>query len=408
MIESGQQYIPTEMMQRSNGISHRTKEVLSVSKKAVQYELAFDRQKASELFALRETEKYEEEEKAFDGFIAMQLLTALGERFNRGLSEYSYQIRDNKLYGEHSDEPFENVLERGRAYREIHGNKLDHPREQAEVDGFQRIQEVLAHADTPEGAIMISISPPGKEGSIYKHNFYDGFQKMSDGSIRVIRFSSALTAEETVEKLQELDPFIEKPEDTSDVAVLAQPLLINTTYPLTLGALHQHLHKDHDIMSEDDFKKITDICNSLITSYIAVLKDEPVNERRQKILFNAILNRADQVAGSLKENTYEDRFSKKREWQYSQSDIIRLGSAPVRRVDTGCGLSGGYGVGSEAQGGMTALGIFSVSEFSTSGEQDQYGSLEFKCPAVICGKTNKRERGKLIEKCQHCSADVRC
>ena len=38
--------------------------------------------------------------------------------------------------------------------------------------------------------------------------------------------------------------------------------------------------------------------------------------------------------------------------------------------------------------------------------EDQYGPLEFECPK--CQQTNKRPRHQLIEKCQHCKADVTC
>ena len=38
--------------------------------------------------------------------------------------------------------------------------------------------------------------------------------------------------------------------------------------------------------------------------------------------------------------------------------------------------------------------------------QDQYGSLEFKCPT--CSATNRRQSGVLISNCQHCGANVRC
>ena len=42
----------------------------------------------------------------------------------------------------------------------------------------------------------------------------------------------------------------------------------------------------------------------------------------------------------------------------------------------------------------------------TSGDSDQFGSLEFDCPK--CRRTNRRPRGMLIPNCQKCGADVSC
>lgn len=43
-----------------------------------------------------------------------------------------------------------------------------------------------------------------------------------------------------------------------------------------------------------------------------------------------------------------------------------------------------------------------------SRESDEFGPLEFECPNPHCKKIVRRPKGKLLEKCPHCGASVRC
>ncbi len=372
-------------------------------RKVVQYELEFDRQQAREVIASRGEDDYESRVENFTSFVEMQLLTALGERYNRGLSRYSYRVADGVLYGEHGDEPFIEVLERGRAYREQFGNPADQARESAEVVGFQKIQNILGREETPVGTIMISVSPPGGEGSIYKHNFYDGFRKGENGNIEVARFSSALTAEETVSKLQEIDPDIKMPVEKSDVSLLANPILLSsdTAQKMTLDSLHEHLHEDHEVMSEQDFEEVRKICAFLIVSYINALLEDPEDLSRHAQLYNALLNKADEAAYVLKENR-ENISLVRNSYDMSESEIYYLGMQEVRAVDTGCGFSGGVEVES-------ALGAYSVAQFGGyyAGEsmEDSLGSRIFTCPEITCGKVNIRPVNGMLERCAYCLSD---
>lgn len=378
-------------------------------RKVVQYELDFDREQARALMESRGDENFEQRVGEFSSFIEMQMVTALGERFNRGLSRYYYKNREGVLYGEHCDEPFLDTLERGRAYREKFGNREDQAREAAEVTGFQKIQNVLGSTETAAGTIVISVSPPGGDNSIYKHNFYDGFCKNSDDTIEVIRFSNALSAEETISRLRELDSTIDTPDEFTDVALLSTPIILkpDTAKGLTLEQIHAHLHESHEVMSEEDFAEVQKFCAFLIASYIKALIEDPEDTLRHAWLFNAILNKADEVADSLKENRAGLRLIKRAD-QMSESEVYYLGHQEVRQVDTGCGLSGGVEFDQLSQPG-TALGVFSVASFGM--EQDNHGSLTFDCPH--CKYKNKRPYGKLIEKCGEgqvggCGLSVRC
>lgn len=398
-------------------------------RKIVQYELDFDLQKAKALQEVKLTspERYTEEEQAFEGFIRMQLLTALGERYNRGMSEFSYRVKEGKLVGEHSDEPFEDILERGRAYREMHGDPVDHPREKAEVVGFQKMQAVMADGETPAGTVMLTISPPGGEGSIYKHNFYDGYRKNDDGSIQAVRFSSALTPEETIMRLWEIDPSVETPEDTSDVTLLSQPILLSQA--VTLEELHHALHKNHEMLSEEDWARVQEVSEILITCYIATLKKEPTNQQRVKEVYNALLNRADDVVDALRQGRYEQQFSQKQRDSLSSHDFYALAYRPVRSVTTGCGFSGGAELGG-GLGSSSALGAFGVGDFGSGRPEDdpnlcrcEGAAAHFHCPGTTVEKEQDEDGnevkkevscnykitvGKGITMCPNCGESKKC
>lgn len=395
-------------------------------RKVVQYELAFDQQKACELREVRLTqpERYEEEEQAFAGFIRMQLLTALGERYNRGISEFSYRVKDGKLVGEHSDESFEDVLERGRAYRIEHGDPQDHPREAAEVVGFRRMQSVMTDEKTPVGTIVLTVSPPGGEGSIYKHNFYDGYQKQEDGSIRAIRFSSALAPEETLERLHEVDSEAMLPTEATDTSLLSQPIVLHQR--MLLEDLHRKLHKDHEYMSQEDFEKVWEVYQVLATSYMAQLLKDPDDTKRLQEIFNAGLNAADDMADALKSGQSSMQETLLRKKTYRGSDFYALAYRPVRAVDTGCGFSGGAGLGSGSMVG--ALGAFGVAAFSRPEDDPNLcrcgGSRpHFHCPGTKTVENTKKdgtkkkektdcsfkiEVGKGITMCPECGERKRC
>lgn len=379
------------------------KEQKTPKRNVVQYELDFDRQKARELYEIKrhQPEKYEEEKKAFEGFIVMQLLTALGERFNRGISEFSYRVKDGKLVGEHSDEPFEDVLVRGRDYRKMHGSPVDHPREAAEVVGFQNMQAVMADEETPAGTTMISISPPGKSGSIYKHNFYDGYQKQNDGTVRAIRFSSALSPEETLSRLHMLSSQQDMPQEVTDAVLLSHPIRIDNS--MTLEEVHQYLHEDHEVMSEEDFAIIQEFSTSIRTAYISTLQEDP-DSVELPLLLNAQWNVADDIKEALDNGTFAERYSRNKQSAYTKNEIRYFGLAPVRAVDTGCGLSGGVSIGE------SALGTFGVGAFGKRRPEDdpnlcRCGGAKphFHCPGskTIEEKQKDGTKKKKIIDCKH-------
>ncbi len=316
-----------------------------------------------------------------EAFIKTQVESLISERLHSLLITRRYDLKDGILYGENSDEPFTDVIKRG-----IHrspSKEVDWVREEAELIGFYKIQNVLSNPETPVGTMILSVSPPGKDGSIYKNNFYDIFElkEYEKGKyVELRRYSSALSLEEYAEKLG-----LEN-QDLNDVILLSNPIKVDRTNLRSTDKVHEYLHKEHGYMSVEDFKKVIEVCTPFMLAYIRALIED--DEYAIKLSFNAILNRADIASANLK---------KYRSIIPSTGSIEMWGSFPAREIPTGCGSSGGFSIGQSSP--------FSVSEFGAS--NDKYGSREFNCPE--CGQKNIRPENQLISGCQHCgSKKVAC
>ena len=387
------------------------------------YEPELDRQVYIELQKYEgQGRPYSEVQQSLNDYTKYQLITHIGERLNVQLSTFRYDLRDGVMYGENTDEPFIDMIARGRDYRKIHGNAADHPREQAEVEEIAAIQKALGNDESSIGTMMLAISPPGEEGSMYSHNFYDIFTLKEDEKknryIETRRYSSALSNEEYIKKIAELQPdyFKEKTNEMSlDAFLLSHPLSKNALSQFTTpDDIHTFLHQEHPHMSEEDFNQVIQICTPLILSYINTLCSTPGDKQFLDITFNAILNKADaphQIESWENVSTRRHReigIESSFSGIPSRADITRLGMQEVRTVQTGCGGSGGVNVETDIFGGTAKrkpgnTSPFSVSEFG----EDKYGSRTFECPS--CHRTNERPYNELVPECQHCqSKDVAC
>lgn len=351
-------------------------------KQVVAYEPKFDRQAYSEV-----TDK-----ERLDAYTKKQLETHLGERFNVLLSQTRFEIRNKEIYGENTQEPFMGVLQRGVKYRRENGNPVDFEREEAEVTGFSKIQTKLADEKTKTGAMMLSISPPGKEDSIYKHNFYDVFTLKQDEKgkyIEGIRYSSSLTTEEYIEKLKPIKDFQNKPED---VDFLKDPIAIDATLFEDSDSIHKYFHKEHEYITKAEFDKIIEITTPLITSYINTLSDKPFDENLQLLTYNAILNKADIALTATKSNDQDIMKNYSLQSNFAlKAEIFSLGRQPVRVVASGCGSSGGFAVRNMVNASSLP---FSVSEFAMKkGEEKEW----FSCP-----KCSYKATGPIGDTCPGC------
>lgn len=290
-------------------------------------------------------------------YIRRQVETHIGERLNVLLSRTRYGLRDGLIFAQADNEPFIDVLKRGRDYRRENGSEVDFAREDAEVSGFLKIQEILGHPTTPIDTMMLSVSPKGGEESSYQHNFYDIFTKTADG-IEARRYSSALSYEEYA-KFLGLN-FI-----PSDSYFLSNPVRV---YDKSPDDIHGFLHKEHDYLAEDDFRIILEVCRPFIYAYIKLLS-ETDDRKLHALAFNAILNVSDRARADLEllksgKLTYINKYMD----SINSSMIYKWGIMPVRQTMTGCGSSGDASLDSLP---------FSVSEFGK--EKQEW----FKCPK--CG-----------------------
>lgn len=377
--------------------------------KIVQYDVAFDTNEYGEFATLKTKDPlvYEEKKKSLDGFVKFNLETAIGERFNAGLSKRRDEIINGEICDTNMKRPMLAMIKNGVEYRAKNGSSpSDQLREKAEVIGFEKIQDVLASPLAPVGTMMVSISPPGEGDSIYKHNFYDVFTlKQDEDGIRYIeprRYSSGLDREEYIHKAIRLEAAYFEDEEAKDLPFdayfLSHPLRIDPDHTLSdADVIHREFHKNHEYMDNAEYREIIRLCQPFIHAYLDQLAKNPYDTYGRNVRFNAILNKADEIADQRKNGIIEhDVF-------VTDAEIYRLGEQEVRKVGTGCGSSGGAETGSVMD---SILSPFSVSEFG--GESDQYGSLQFECPNEMCKKTNVRERNKLLTHCQHCGVDVRC
>lgn len=349
-----------------------------MGKEVVAYDVSFDRK-------VYKNPSSELDGQMLDAYTRRQVETHIGERFNVVLSTSRYNIQEGTIFAEDMHEPFLDMMVRGRDYRKLHGDPIDHLREEAEVEGFRKVQDTLVNAQT--GSMMLSISPPGREGSIYTHNFYDIFTVKQDQKGKYIearRYSSSLSVPEYLQKLWDLRPDAKEAFLwASDAHLLSHPVFISDK-TMNADFVHRQLHKDHQTMSEVEFSRIVNECKPFIDEYIKSLRNDPENDKRHEHLFRATLNKADEAAEG-KEIYYKDH-------EAFLMDMHRLGKQEVRYVDTGCGPSG------------TKKNPFSVVEF---GDADKYGSLDVECPS--CGETNRRELNQLLPKCKHCgSGKIAC
>lgn len=325
-------------------------------------------------------------------YISRQIETFLGERLNVLLSQNKYEIKDGLIYGQDMDEPFIEVIRRGVDYRQrIEGKERpDREREEAEITGFLKTQEIMCNPNTPIGTMMLSVSPKGGKGSSYEHNFYDIFTlKEFDGKrfIEARRYSSALTIAEYKDKLNPLS-FVGN--IFSDADFLRNPIKIDNVFFENADQIHSYLHKNHKTMESEEFQRVIKACESLKREYI-----------RTKDLhtFDSMMTKADVEAGlvRIKPDEFYDYLIGSSKPLTVDQEIDFYGRQPVRVAATGCGSSGS----TSANNFNKKSSPFSVSEFGLG--DDEYGSREFECPE--CGKTNIRPKDELVKNCQHCGSN---
>ena len=352
----------------------------------VAYEPRFDREAYT-------TAKPENRER-LNKYTIRQLETHLGERFNVVLSTTRYEIREGQIFGENTNEPFMQMLQRGRDYRRGRNNSIDFAREDAEVLGFEKITE-LVDKNAKIGTAKLSISQKGdvENGSTYHHNFYDIFTLKEDDKGRYIearRYSCALTLEETAKRLKKAGLIEDNFEETAE-HFLANPVDVPLDKFATADDLHKYLHEEHVYVTEKEFDEVKRMTAFLAVSYLNSLLQEPIDENDQLLRINAYLNGSDIALDIVRR---KNRQTPNQAFVFQQTfntreKIYALGMQPVRVVATGCGASGGFSVHGINQ---TINSPFSVSEFASKGNQEWF----------ICPKCTYKADGPVGNSCPGC------
>lgn len=409
---------PTPHLQAVNrintAISTRRDEFVSqyraghMGRRALTYEPELDRGVYQTLKENKhEGTAYEHVRNNLNAYTTFQVETFIGERLNVGLSEFRYDIREGQLFGQGMTDPLLTMIERGKECRNEVVQDVDKPRQQAEIEQFTKIQQVFGNPAADIGTTIISISPPGGEGSAYVHNFYDVFVLSEDKEskeryIAARRFASELCPEDYERKAAELNPgfFEERKEESLDSYFLSHPLVLDSTSNLSNNpeAIHAYFHKGKDFLSSEDFGEVKRQIAGLIVSYINTLVENPDDDTLLKSTLNVTMRKADEVADSLRHphRRAEITSSAPIAVPITRGEMLTEGKKAVRSVITGCGDSSGFGTDERASNMSTS---FSTRDFG----KDKFGNRTFNCPD--CGEMNIRPVNELVSNCQGCGSD---
>lgn len=307
------------------------------------------------------------------------LITNLGERFSVEISTITYeQNPQGKLINHHHDEPFEEIIKRGVDYRLRNGNPKDKTREEAELLGFLRAQELLKDIPT-----VVIISPRGETGSDYRHNFADIYNE-ENGQIIMRRLIIKSNYQESYIVARTLDPNLPAPTKLTDNYFLSHPLVTNKPIEEVIRTLSQ----SENTMRNQDFQKLVASCEPAIAKYIEdLIKNCPENTINDN--YKGLLKLADLLTST---DTYtQNHQAKIAQFQKMAGNwgigaaLKNLGAEPIRQVATGCGSQGGLETNRNNS-------PWSVSEFRNSNEQEW-----FQCP-----KCRYKANGPVGNTCPGC------
>lgn len=301
-------------------------------------------------------------------YVKTQVETLIGEKMHVLLRVTRYDVRDGKFYGEDMQGPAIESFKRGRDHRRVHGNSIDHKREDAEIDGIALIEERMAKAKVGDQEFFAS--PPG---GTYPGNFYDIAELKVDERgeyVEFRRYSSALTYEEYADFYREMG--VEVPDNPDDAFFLSNPIQVRDPRFSTPDALHKYLHREHGYMEKEEFDEIIRLSSGILENYA-----------QNPTLFNlrAAINKADQVR-KMREGGIEVKT------EYGFGELAReIQELGTKKVDTENLPCGNLNL-NEADGPADT-----VSAFNRSYEYDQVGNC------VGCGKEGMLGPCGLCEPC---------
>lgn len=344
----------------------------------------------------------------------IQLTTNLRERYSTGQNTTTFILAGNKLRPEIlPDEDFENILKRGLEYRRQTGSQ-ELIREEREIDGFVKIQDIISADETAIGTRIVSLSPPGMiKDTSYPKQFIDIWEVKQNGQgekyAQVTRFTTGLDGEGYRKSALKLTPDYFEDEGVEDLPFDAYYL----SHPITLppqeqvGSLEElyeaFFERDFRVIQERIFQELLQACAPFRSYFINQLCQENIDWVEFAKAFNAILVRSDQFL--------EERENSKQAVPvgtiafYPQlslrEQVAFYGMQQVRTVAAGCGASVGFKIGgSSILGGLSPILSNSVGQYGL--EKIQLGMCEVcrgsnsdnhyhcpNCPEKYADETNR-------------------
>lgn len=297
------------------------------------------------------------------------------------------------------DEPYEQMLERGVAYRDQHGSQeLD--RERAEIVGFQRRQEILANPKTPIGTKLVTFSPPGiVEGSCYTLNFVD-IEELAEDEItkeRIIkytRFASSLDYEQYMAIAKQFDPtYFTKKEEVEkalekeiprDAWYLANSFQIQPSEDATDAdaIFSQYFEKDSKAMEEQEWqRRWQQLYVPFALHLIDILTQEKFDPVAIAEAYNTLLHSGEnkKMQQQVKEKTIfvaPKTGSLTDDMRRQITGFVRLyGRAEVEERPVGCGSSGGVSIKDKGTASILSNSVAQFGVSSSGGTREH-----FNCP----------------------------
>lgn len=338
--------------------------------------------------------------------IKRQLEKTIGERFRVRSSEVEYFIQDGKLRSLDLARPVVEQYEKGRRYLKSQGS-TETERESAEVQGVQKVEEILASGKLKTGEKVIVASPKGSKGTLYNDNYFDVYEQNSD-KIKMTRYHSTHSLEQFLEASAKANPGLEisQGEPLSAAYFLENPTITKNS----IGQITCDFGLDIKTQQERTNRAIIETCMPMILYYVRKVAEKPEDYHQHRLTINAIYNKADETDRLLKSPQKVAQFNVRQiQNQTIGMAINHYGHQPVRQVSFGC-PGGQKGFDLNQPQNLFALGgtiaAQSVLDFAKFDEDHS----DFRCPGTKDGQpcTYIVKYGSGTKKCPECGMEATC
>lgn len=331
----------------------------------------------------------QQEREQFKQTEVFEIQTMLKERYKAFMSSFELMVDDkgNLRSSLFPRDTYEDILRRGIEYRRQNGSP-ELEREEKELEGILKIQNLSSNPDTPIGTKYLLFSPPGiVENTTYKKRFVDYGELVEDEqkkrSWKFTRFECGLSDEEYARVAELLEPgFFQDQKGPIDAWYLSKPIFkAPHEMPQTADTIFQtYFKRPEDTLDESDMAEINEECMPLILHLVNLLASDKFQPEKIALTINATLIRGDKKYKQVLARKRGEEKLEEIEIYYMriEDEVENEGRGYVASVDAGCGESGGYDLsyGNDAsQFLFNSVGSFSL--YSSSGEKK---TLSCTCP----------------------------